>query len=152
CRGCDHASPHIDRTFASVREFENDIPQLAPVLHVGEFKFVGGEPLLHPHLLEFLSIARQSRIADRIAVITNGTLLHRAPPQMWELIDVVWISLYPGVNTRFDESAIRDVANRNHVEIWWKRTPEFLLTLVNDEVTDPELRRRIFVGCRKRKR
>src|SRR6478736_2087477 len=79
CYACDHASPLMREKFASVDEFKRDFEALAQVFHSKQFRIVGGEPLLHPKLTEFLSVARRIGIADSIVLITNGVLLHKAP-------------------------------------------------------------------------
>ena len=90
--------------FADHSTSVNDIEVLSLVLRASEFefKFVGGEPLLHPQLLDFLRAAKDVGIANRLVLVTNGVLLHTAPDELWELIDGMWISLYPGIKYRFD--------------------------------------------------
>jgi len=102
CAHCDHASSILPKEFADVESFTRDIEVLSAVLHAGEFKFAGGEPLLHPQLLDFLRAAKKIKIADRLVLLTNGVLLHKAPDELWSLIDGMWISIYPGIKYRFD--------------------------------------------------
>ena len=54
CYQCDHASPLMPKKFASLADFERDIRAFAEAAHVEEFRLVGGEPLLHAELLEFV--------------------------------------------------------------------------------------------------
>ena len=66
CAGCDHSSPLLAKKFAEVAEYQRDLAALSQVLHLRELKILGGEPLLHPDLIEFLRGARASGIADEI--------------------------------------------------------------------------------------
>lgn len=77
CAHCDHASSMLPKGFADLTSFTRDVEVLSTVLSAGEFKFVGGEPLLHPQLLDFLRVAKESQIADRLILVTNGVLLHK---------------------------------------------------------------------------
>src|SRR5687768_11507768 len=79
CAHCDHSSLMLPKKFASLEQFTKDIEQLSKVMHAADFKFAGGEPLLHPDLLDFIRIARKNQIAERYVLITNGVLLHKAP-------------------------------------------------------------------------
>ena len=58
CEHCDHASSLMPEKLADLDSFALDIKVLSTVLQAGEFKFVGGEPLLHPQLLDFLRVAK----------------------------------------------------------------------------------------------
>src|SRR5688572_13208213 len=102
CANCDHASPLLDEKWADLDQYRLDVRALAGAVHAKNFLVIGGEPLLHPELLEFLHFARASKIADRITLVSNGTLLHRADPHMWALIDRLWLSVYPKVASRID--------------------------------------------------
>lgn len=112
CAGCDHAAPWSDDHFASPAEFERDLTALAKVLYVDELKLCGGEPLLHPRLLEFLRIAKKVNIAEGIVLLTNGTLLHKMPVDAWQYLAEVRISVYPGVRRRYDAQALSAIAER----------------------------------------
>ncbi|HEY1452878.1 MAG TPA: hypothetical protein VGF57_05390, partial [Roseiarcus sp.] len=80
CCECDHASPLLASKFASVESFSWDLEALARVFHSKQIRILGGEPLLHPQLTGFLTEARRIGVADSIVLITNGVLLHQAPP------------------------------------------------------------------------
>jgi len=40
-------------------------------------RFLGGEPLLHPGIIEFIILAKELGIGRRVQVVTNGILLNR---------------------------------------------------------------------------
>lgn len=147
CSACDHASPFLQERFASVDEFERDLRQLATVLRADEFKLVGGEPLLHPRLVEFARIAKSSGIARVVTLVTNGVLLHRMDAEVWSTIDRLWVSIYPGVRIRADLAEVTWIAGQHGVQIWEKRNQHFRVTLLNDPHHDSGRVREVFAKC-----
>ncbi len=120
---------------------------LSTALETAELKLGGGEVLMHPQLLDFLKVAREVRIARRIVLLTNGVLLHNAPEELWELIDGMWISVYPGVKQRFDWDWVQQMADAHKVWVWRKETPEFALRSLVEEVHNEEFVRMVFQNC-----
>jgi len=147
CAACNHASPHLPKKFASLAEYTEDLRALSQVLHLGELRLVGGEPLLHPELTEFCRMARASGVADVITLVTNGVLLHKLPAEVWQLIDRLWISVYPGVKLRFDMADMERKCQEHGVELWKKETPSFQLAMLNNPHTDAALTRHIYSEC-----
>jgi len=148
CYACDHASPLLSKKFASVEEFSRDFEALAPVFHSQQLRIVGGEPLLHPRLLDFLAEARRIGIADAIVLITNGVLLHQVADEFWKLIDQLWISVYPGVKLRCSVDECAQICKSHDVLLRVDRVRQFERTLINDHIDDPKLVKTIFRECR----
>ncbi len=147
CYGCDHASPVNPEGYLSVEDLAKDLSALAKVYHVFEFMLTGGEPLLHPELLAVIDTIRNSGIAEKIRLVTNGVLLHKAPEGLWSRIDKVWVSVYPGVKRHLSEKDIQTLADRHGVLLWYKATDEFTTKLLHSENRDPELIRAIYSTC-----
>lgn len=147
CAGCDHASPQLPRRFADLDSFRRDFAALASVFHARELRLIGGEPLLHPRLLDFLEAGRELNIADRLMLVTNGVLLHRVDQRIYELIDMLWISVYPGVEIPAGLAAIRQRAKRHGVRLILRHSPTFRHTLFQTKLTAPRLVTRIYRGC-----
>jgi organic radical activating enzyme len=147
CAGCDHSSPLLPQKFADVALFERDLKVLSRVLHLGEFKLLGGEPLLHPDLLDFLRCARASGLAEEITLVTNGLLLHRCDPTIFELIDRLWVSLYPGVRLRVEERELESLSKRYNFRLDLRKMDSFRITTINSRNRDATLVRRIFDRC-----
>ena len=77
CYGCDNFSPLAEESYENIQNFEKDIKRLAELTN-GELctlSLLGGEPLLHPDINEFLKISRAYLPSCRIEIITNGILL-----------------------------------------------------------------------------
>lgn len=147
CYGCDHASPVNAEEYLSVEELAKNLAALAPVYHVFEFRLTGGEPLLHPELLQIIDVIRASGVAEKIMLVTNGVLLHNAPKGLWERIDKIWVSLYPGVKRKLSEDDIKALAARHGVLVWCKPTDEFSMKLLHAENRDRALVKAIYSTC-----
>ena len=149
CYQCDHASPLMAKKFASLADFERDIRDFSRAVHVEEFRLVGGEPLLHPPLLEFMRIARETGVGDAIKIYTNGMLLHSMPDEFWALTDILWVSTYPGVRRRMPDEAIAAKCDEHGVLLDLRPViTEFNRSCINNPVEDEDLVRRIFSQCK----
>lgn len=147
CTHCDHASPVMPTKFADLKSFTQDVEVLSTALQAREFKFVGGEPLLHPQLLDFLKVAKDTQIANRLVLVTNGVLLHKAPDELWELIDGMWISIYPGIKYRFDWDWVQRKADEYQIFVSKKERPEFAERSLIEENRNEDFVRMVFQNC-----
>lgn len=100
CKGCTHFSPLSEEFYLKIEDFNKDITRMAQ-LSKGRIKFIfllGGEPLLHPSVTEFFSIARELFPKTRIVIITNGILLNKQENSFWQACkdsDIeLWVSDY----------------------------------------------------------
>ena len=77
CQCCDHFAPIADKYLLDVDEFEKDMTRLADLMNgeMGIFKIQGGEPTLHPQLIDFMRITREKFPKSTIFFFTNGILL-----------------------------------------------------------------------------
>ncbi|MFI5001750.1 MAG: radical SAM protein [Reyranellales bacterium] len=147
CYGCDHASPLLPEKYAVVEDFARDLEALARVFHSSELRIVGGEPLLHPKLFEFLREGRRIAVADAVVLYTNGVLLHEMPDELWDLIDVLHISVYPGVKRRLDDAECARRCEAHGVKLDIDHLPEFNRTLINQRIESKKLVEAIFLNC-----
>ena len=75
CAGCSHFSPLAKERYASLDKFEENLIQLKKWnFEIGQFNLLGGEPLLHPQIRDFIEVALKYLDAQ-IVVKTNGILL-----------------------------------------------------------------------------
>ena len=77
CAGCSHFSPLCEPWYENVEDFRRDFGKLAELTkgEVGIIRLMGGEPLLHPNLNEFLIACRSLFPSTHIELVTNGLLL-----------------------------------------------------------------------------
>ena len=146
CAHCSHVAPFLKSHFADLERFTADVTALAQVLHVGRFRFAGGEPLLHPDLLAFVEVVRQSGIADRIQVCTNGVLLSRMPDSFFRLIDSLAISWYDDRLEATQVEAVRQKCRQSNTKFEVQPVRRFRIMDADEPLPSPTVRR-IFDSC-----
>lgn len=126
CRECCTLSPFLPERFIDPGQLRANLALAARVLKPEFLKLSGGEPLLHPQIVECVRIAKKSGVARTVSVTTNGLLLDRMPEAFWEALDHLTISLYP--SARLSDARLAEVeakAVRHRVELRLKRQDEF---------------------------
>lgn len=105
CAGCDHFSPVAEPEFADIEEFTRDFERLSELFsgRAREIHLLGGEPLLHPDLANFLKTARRCFPQAVIDVTTNGLLLPRMGEIFWDICHEERIVVRP---TKYPEESI----------------------------------------------
>ena len=88
CQCCNHFSPIANPYFLNIKEFEKDMSRIAELTSgdVGRIWLIGGEPLLHPNIKEFLYLARKYFPSTHITLDTNGTLLLKQSDDFWQAL------------------------------------------------------------------
>jgi organic radical activating enzyme len=148
CRSCAHLSPVLPKHFVDPDALSSDLTALARSYHAKVLKLLGGEPLLHPDLLDIMMAARGSHVADKIEIWTNGLLLPRMERRFWEAADSVRISLYPGRSLTQDQlDTCIDRARSNGVPLRYKRYQAFQESYSEQGTDDPALVKRIYTTC-----
>ena len=118
------------------------------VLAPGIFKLVGGEPLLHPRLLDCLRAARESGIAPVVSITTNGLLLGKMPEPFWELLDAMTLSVYPRPHISDALMHHIEAKTREHdILLNVKRQDQFQHMTIDSPRADAAETRRIFETC-----
>lgn len=148
CNDCSHFSPYMPRKSSSLATFERDLRALAKVIRVNRFRFVGGEPLLHPELLGHIEAVRATGIAREIQVCTNGALLDRTPEAVFAAIDTLTISWYP--DTRCDQAKIdraSEACRRHGTKLGVLRVSEFRHMQIREPLPEAELTQAVFDTC-----
>lgn len=86
CRGCDNFSSISPKVFAEKDVFEKDCAKMAQLAegNIDEVQLLGGEPLLHPDIEEFLDITRKYFPNTPINIVTNGILITKMKESFWE--------------------------------------------------------------------
>ena len=87
CKGCAHFSNLCKPTFADLGEFTADMNRMAGLFSaVKQIYLLGGEPLLHPQVADFVRVARKAFPKTRIYLMTNGTLVTRMAADVWDAL------------------------------------------------------------------
>ncbi len=135
CRGCTHFCNIAPEKFVKVEDFERDLREVAKKITIGELKILGGEPLLHPELPQFLYKAREIFPNTKILLTSNLILLDTMKDDFWSAMKDNNISFqftkYPTMNNKFvhylDLIAEQGITLDNiHVanEFWLMRNPK----------------------------
>ena len=108
CKGCYHFSPVAKETFLDVEEYERDCKRLSDLYdgQMSNIGLLGGEPLLHPQICEFMRITRENFPIGEIWILTNGILLDKMPDEFWKACQDYKVAIqctrYPLTNVDYD--------------------------------------------------
>jgi cyclic pyranopterin phosphate synthase len=126
CSGCSHFSPSAPKHVVPPHDLAAQFALAAAHLDPEFVHLLGGEPLLHPHLLEVLKSARQSFPAATIKLVSNGLLVaRRGVPLALTLAAnniVLAVSLYPLVPVHRATISALMAATGAEVEFWRQDT------------------------------
>jgi len=108
CKGCSHFAPIVDKHIVSPEIISRDLTRLSNITGniLPELNIIGGEPLLHPYLLDILTEARNIFANAKIKIVSNGILLGRQEEAFWltcaEKNIEIAVTRYP-INLDFDK-------------------------------------------------
>ena len=84
CACCDHFSPLAPKKNVPVCDVISDFKKLKKIFdNVGKILILGGEPLLHPNLLEIFEPLKEIYPKSELVIITNGILLDSMNEDFW---------------------------------------------------------------------
>ena len=102
CKGCSHFSPLADEEFMKIEVFERDIARMSQLFGRNEIMritLLGGEPLLHPQVNDFMKTVVKYFPNMPLQLVTNGLLLPKMSQSFWETCRTtgthIRISRYP---------------------------------------------------------
>lgn len=86
CKGCDHFSPVAEERYMPIENYERDLRRLSELLtdNIEFISLLGGEPLLNPDIISFMSIGRSCFASTDINICTNGLLLRSMSNDFWQ--------------------------------------------------------------------
>ena len=86
CISCAHISPVAKECFYDLNEYITEAKCLSSLFcsEIGELLLMGGEPLLHPDIIEFMRVSREAFIYGNILLVTNGILLDSMKQDFWD--------------------------------------------------------------------
>jgi 4Fe-4S single cluster domain len=120
CKGCNHFSPLSSPVFADYNQFCKDINRLSELFKkITLFRLMGGECLLHPEIIKFISFARTKLPTSDIHIVTNGILLTKMSNLFWEALAdskvAIDITVYP--NTPVEVDIIKALAKKYVIKL-----------------------------------
>ena len=102
CKYCSHFSPIANPSYTDISGFESDLSLLQRVVSPGrieKLRILGGEPLLHPQITDFIRIAYIYFPTVRRELVTNGLLIQKMTADFWsvcrETDTHIYVSRYP---------------------------------------------------------
>jgi len=123
CGSCEHMSPLAEEKFLSLEVFERDMKRLYELTdgYIEEISLLGGEPLLHPQIIDCVNMARKYFKKSRIQIATNGILLQNQSELFWKTLKKnnirICISVYP---IKIDHTKIKQIGKKYKIEIiYW---------------------------------
>lgn len=120
CKGCGHFCYLVrDEIFTDLEQFTKDINELSKKIFIKQIRLMGGEPLLHKQVNEFINITREAYPKSDIRLVTNGILLPTMKEDFWETCRKnkikIDMSKYPIVGNKFAEYL--DLLDDNRVSL-----------------------------------
>lgn len=148
CAECCSLSPLLPEWLAHPDSVSDDLHRAAKVLAPRIFKLVGGEPLLHPRIVDIIGLSRESGIAPLISVTTNGIKLGTMSDDFWKSIDALTISRYPRPRLSQDLIAyVEEQAVCFGVRLNWKIQDAFTAMDRRPPTADMAEAQRIYQDC-----
>jgi len=118
CRGCSHFSNLASPAFADFGQLDREFARLASLFDITEILLMGGEPLLHPNVIEFLPMSRRHFSHSKIVLVTNGILLPKMQPEFWRTMGEERITLmYDDYPIELKTDLIEERATENGIEV-----------------------------------
>lgn len=108
CKGCGHFSPLAAPNFASIEQYRLDLSRLSQLFsNIRIIRLMGGEPLLHPEVIDFIAMTYRFFPHANIRFVTNGLLLTSVTDMFWikcvETGTTIDLTLYPPLRPRAEQ-------------------------------------------------
>lgn len=149
CSLCNSHAYLVNNSEYSFEQYKKDIDVISTYYHFGVVTFMGGEPLLCKNLEDYISYARERKIAEVYRILSNGILLPHTNASVFKTVDVIEISRYPQMKTSLKELNIllKELSKRYHFTYYVKDIKYF-----NDIDTveiDEETAQKGYEGCKR---
>jgi len=153
CAHCSHLSPYfkINKDY-TLSKFKNDINILSKILKTDIFRFVGGEPFLNLELDKMVKHVRESNIAKKISIFTNGLVLDKISLSTLMLFDDIRISVYNLEKDKFNKildnvEIIKEKLKDTKTLVVENHIKTFLKFNLIEKNEDKNLVKKIFDNC-----
>lgn len=109
CAQCCNVSPYLPPRSMSIEEVRSTCERLRNVVRPDVLKIMGGEPLLHSDIGGVLRAVRESGLAPRIRLFTNGLLLRTMSDEAFSELDELTVSSYASAPVRDELLAATEI-------------------------------------------
>jgi MoaA/NifB/PqqE/SkfB family radical SAM enzyme len=119
CKYCANFCSLARENYINIEKYNNDCERLSFLSNskIKTIRLLGGEPLLHPRLIEIIAITHKHFPLTRIDLVTNGILLRQMSGSLWSECKrcgvKIAISHYP---IKLDYGKIKSIAKENGVK------------------------------------
>jgi len=122
CICCNNFAPLADdKYYLDIESFKKDMSRIFEITDGGKkfegLNLLGGEPLLHPGISEFITAAREIFRHARIVIVTNGVLLTKQKEEFFNTVKnnnaEIQITKYP---VNLDFAQIEKILNNNGIK------------------------------------
>ncbi len=84
CIGCNVYAPVSAKSYLDIDAYRRDITRMSKLFgNRCDVILSGGEPLLHPDIVNVLQTTRQALPKAKLSLLTNGTLVLKQKPGFW---------------------------------------------------------------------
>ncbi len=102
CKNCGHFCGIAEPEFADIEENRKDLIRLSQLFNLVKVQVMGGEPLLHDRVTDFLKNVKEIAPRAKLLLLTNGLLLPKMSDDFWlktkEYSATILMSAYPVPN------------------------------------------------------
>lgn len=85
CKGCSSCSPISEEWYLEPEVLKKDLNRLKSLkIFVDNINILGGEPLLHPRIVDLFSIVKQIFPDCNLGLLTNGLILKKMKAEFWD--------------------------------------------------------------------
>jgi hypothetical protein len=133
CKGCSHFSPIADELFMDIDEFTSDLKQLSRLVsNIEVIRLMGGEPLLHPNITDFIRSTKFLFPSSDLHIVSNGILLPTMTNEFWNTCRqnsiCIDLTIYPPFVEK--EKTWVEIVRSNRVKVRIAEKPTFS-TIIN---------------------
>jgi len=89
CENCSHFSYLKPKKFVSLDNFEADLKAITNKFTLNRFTLIGGEPTLHPKLIELIKLAKTYLNNTELRIATNGIKLINKSDIFYKLLNLL---------------------------------------------------------------
>lgn len=101
CTNCNTGSPFQPHRNDDLSIFVRDLNIIGKYVDTPYIRLAGGEPTLHPEILDYLREIKKAGYKSNIA--TNGLTLPQMPDEFFDLVDLFSLSVYANNNINYEK-------------------------------------------------